>query len=144
MFPFRRKRTLRPPRAGLTYCSGFDLVVTADIPTTMLIEITMSRWGGTDLDPPRQLEHHRLQASPRETMLRISTDDAVLGHPCAEIVSFALALAGGQRAELEVTEAQRSRSSRIVSGSGWTARYPEFVGPNGLRMIYRPLHGYLD
>src|SRR6201986_880152 len=123
MFPFRRKRTLRPPRAGLTYCSGFDLVVTAHIPTTMLIEITMSRWGGTDLDPPRQLEHHRLQASPRETMLRISPDDAVLGHPCAEIVSFALALAGGQRAELEVTEARRSRSSRIVSVSGSTARY---------------------
>ena len=144
MFPFRRKRTIRPPGAGLTYCSGFDLVVTADIPTTMLIEIIMSRWGGTDLDPPRQLEHHRLQASPQEIALRISTDDGVLGHPCAEIVSFALALADGQRAELEVTEAQGSQSSRIVSGSGWIARYPEFVGPNGLRMIYRPLHGYLD
>jgi hypothetical protein len=119
-------------------------VVTAEISMTMLIEIRMSRWGGTDLDPPRQLEHHRLRASPQEITLRISTDDVVLGHPCAEIVCFALTLADGQRAELEVTEAQGSQSSRIVSGSGWIARYPEFLGPNGLRMIYHPLHGYLD
>jgi hypothetical protein len=144
MFPFRRKRASRPPGAGVTHCSGFDLVVTADIPTTMLIEVTMMRWGGTDLDPPRQLERHKLQASPQESALRISTDDGVLGHPCAEIVSFALALSDGQRAELEVTEAQGSQSSRIVSGAGWIARYPEFLGPNGLRLLYRPLHGYLD
>jgi hypothetical protein len=144
MLPFRRKRNVHPPGSGLTYCAGFDLVVAAEIPTTILIEIELRRSGGTDLNPPRKLEPQQLQASPEEVTVRISTDDGVLGHPCAETVIFTVWPADGERAEFEVTEAQGSQASRIVSGSGWTAQYPEFTGPNRLRIKYRPIHGYLD
>jgi hypothetical protein len=144
MFPFRRKRNVHPPGSGLTYCAGFDLVVNAEIPTPILIEIEQRRWGGNDLDPPRNLGRHQLQASAQETMVRISTDDAVLGHPCAEAFHFAVWPGSGERAELEIIEVQGSQAARIVSGTGWRAQYPEFTGPHGLRIRYRPLHGYLD
>jgi hypothetical protein len=144
MFPFRRKRNLHPPGSGLTYCAGFDLVVSAEIPTAILIEIEQRRWGGTDVDPPRNLGRHQLQASAQETVVRISTDDAVLGHPCADTLHFTVWPVRGERAELEITEAQGSQAASIVSSTGWTARYPEFEGPNGLRIKYRPIHGYLD
>jgi hypothetical protein len=143
MFPFRRKKTVHPMGSGLTYCAGFDLVVSAEIPTAILIEIELRRSAGADLDPPRNLGRHQLQVSTQQTVVRISTDDGALGHPCAEAFHFTVWPAGGERVELEITEAQGSQALRILSG-GWTARYPEFEGPNGLRIKYLPLHGYLD
>jgi hypothetical protein len=144
MSPFRRKRIAHPTGAGLTYCAGFDLHVSAQIPISVVIEIEQRRWGGTDIDPPRKLARHQLQASSEGITLRVSTDEGALGHPCAEFFRFTIQLGSGEAAEFEITETQGSHSARVISGQGWTAEYPEFVGPNGLRMKYRPLHGYLD
>lgn len=143
MWPFGRKKIARPPGAGLTYCAGFDLAVRAEARVDLGIEVEQRRWGGRDLDPPRKLGQHRVRASPQETTLRVSTDQGTLGHPCAEIFRIVLS-AGRETAELEISETQVTRTARVIRGSGWTARYPEFCGPGGLRLEYRPIHGYLD
>jgi hypothetical protein len=144
MWSFRRKKITRPPGAGLTYCAGFDLAVTAEIATAIVIEIEQRRWGGTDLDPPRKLARHQLQASREVITLPVSTDDGVLGHVCAEVFRITVLSEAGEIAELEVTETQGSHAARVIAGSGWTADYPEFTGPNGRRIEYRPRHSYLD
>jgi len=141
---FHRNKINRPPGAGLTYCAGFDLGVRAGIPTSVLIEVEQRRWGGTDLDPPRKLARHRLQASLEEITLSVSTDEGVLGHPCADVFHFTVSTDAGEKAEFEVSETQGSRVARVIHGRGWTAAYPELAGPNGLRIEYRPRHGYLD
>lgn len=110
----------------------------------MLIEVEQLRWGGTDLDPPRKLGRHQVHATRDETTLRISTDEKTLGHPCAEVFHFIIAGDAFAKAEFEITETQTSRTSRIISGHDWTAVYPDLTGPSGLRITYRPLHGYLD
>ncbi len=144
IWPFRRKKISHPPGAGLTYCAGFDLAVRAESATDLVIEIEQRRWGGTDLDPPRKLARHQLQASCDGVTLHVSTDDGVLGHPCAELLQFAIGSDAVEQALLEITETQTLRVARVISGIGWSAEYPQFTGPNGLVIEYRPRHGYLD
>ena len=135
---------MRPPGAGLTYCAGFDLAVRADSPSRLTIEVDQERCGGTDLRPPRQLASFEVRASPVETVSRVETDKGTLGHPCAEVFRFAVSLEGAAKAELVITDTQTLREARVILGTGWSAAYPAFTGPNGVHLEYRPLHGYLD
>ena len=147
MSAFRRKKIARPPGAGLTYCAGFDLAVRADGTTALVIEVDQERWGGTELRPPRRVAHFEMRASQTETVLRVATDDGALGHPCAEAFHLTVWLEEAEKAEkaeLTITETQTSREARVINGRGWTADYPVFAGPTGLRLEYRSRHGYLD
>ena len=141
---FRRSKITRPVGAGLTYCAGFDLVVRADTPARLTIEVEQERSAGTDLCPPRRLGSFHLQASPTETALRVETDEGTLGHPCAEVFRFIVSIEGGGAAEFVITETQTLCGAQVLKGSGWVAAYPALTGPNGIRLEYRPLHGYLD
>jgi hypothetical protein len=144
MMRFRRSKITRPVGAGLTYCAGFDLAVRADAPVRLTIEVHQQRSGGTDLRPPRRLGSFYLQASPSETVLRLETDEGALGHPCAELIRFVVSIEGSGISELVIMESQTACEAQVVGGDGWTASYPVFTGPNGVRLEYRPLHGYLD
>ena len=141
---FRRNQTTRPVGAGLTYCAGFDLVIRADTPARLAIDVHQQRSGGTDLHPPRRLGSFHLQASPSETVLRLETDEGALGHPCAELIRFVVSIEGSGISELVIMEMQTVREAQVIEGEGWTAAYPVFTGPSGVRLEYRPLHSYLD
>lgn len=142
---FRRKRITHAVGAGLTYCAGFDLVVRADAPSSRLtIKIDQERCGGTDLHPPRQVASFEVRASPVETVSRVETDEGTLGHPCAEVFRFVVSLEGAAKAELVITDTQTLQEAQVILGDDWTAAYPAFTGPNGVRLEYRPLYGYLD
>jgi hypothetical protein len=141
---FRRNKITRPVGAGLTYCAGFDLAVRADAPVSLTIDVDHQRSGGTDLRPPRRLGSFHVQVSPTETVLRLETDEGPLGHPCAELIRFVVSTEGSGISELVIMETQTACEAQVVGGDGWTAFYPVFTGPNGVRLEYRPLHGYLD
>ena len=143
-WPFRRSKSSHPPGAGLTYCAGFDLVIRAERQLNLLIEVQQWRWGGTDLNPPRRLTLQQIAASSEQTVLSVSTDEQTLGHACAEVFHLVVALESDDQAELEIEETQYSGSGRVIRGARWTAEYPQFRGPNGLVIEYRPKHGFLD
>jgi hypothetical protein len=144
MKSFRRNKITHPVGAGLTYCAGFDLVVRADTPTRLTIEVEQERSGGMDLRPPRRLGSFHVRVSPTETVLRLETDEGALGHPCAELLRFVVFIEGSGKSELVVMDTQTLCEAQVTEGEGWTATYPVFTGPNGVRLEYRPLHGYLD
>jgi len=144
MMGSRRRKITRPGGAGLTYCAGFDLAVRADALVRITIEVEQQRSGGTDLHPPRRLGSFHLQASPAETVLRLETDEGTLGHPCAELIRFVVSMDDFGKSELVIMETQTMREAQVIGAEGWTAAYPVFNGPNGVRLEYRSLHGYLD
>ena len=141
---FRRNRISRPVGAGLTYCAGFDLVVRADTPARLTIEVDQERSAGTDLRPPRRVASLHVDASPDPQVFRIETHAGTLGHPCAEVFRFTVSIEASDAAEIVIKETQTLCEAQVIKGDGWSAVYPVFTGPKGISLEYRPLHGYLD